>query len=106
MKIPPQSTLSGFFDKKIQEFDEWIVEVFEPFFEFWPTVRRPSVFQSHFRVSSYSEFQMPSQTAAERGEAELRILNFKTTWSEFQRPSQTAAERGKAELRILNFKTT
>ena len=40
MKIPPQSTLSGFFDKKIQEFDEWIVEVFEPFFEFWPTVRR------------------------------------------------------------------
>ena len=41
MKIPPQSTLSGFFDKKIQEFDEWIVEVFEPFFEFWPSVRRP-----------------------------------------------------------------
>ena len=40
MKIPPQSTLSGFFDKKIQEFDEWIVEVFEPFFEFWPSVRR------------------------------------------------------------------
>ena len=39
MKIPPQSTLSGFFDKKIQEFDEWIVEVFEPFFEFWPSVR-------------------------------------------------------------------
>ena len=38
MKIPPQSTLSGFFDKKIQEFDEWIVEVFEPFFEFWPSV--------------------------------------------------------------------
>ena len=49
---------------------------------------------------------MPSQTAAERGEAELRILNFKTTWSEFQKPSQTAAERGEAELRILNFKTT
>ena len=41
-----------------------------------------------------------------RGEAELRILNFKTTWSEFQKPSQTAAERGEAELRILNFKTT
>ena len=49
---------------------------------------------------------MPSQTAAERGEAELRILDFKTTWSEFQKPSQTAAERGEAELRILNFKTT
>ena len=41
-----------------------------------------------------------------RGEAELRILNFKTTWSEFQMPSQTAAERGKAELHILDFKTT
>ena len=44
----------------------------------------------------------PSQTAA----AEVRILDFKTTWSEFQKPSQTAALRGKAELRILNFKTT
>ena len=43
---------------------------------------------------------------AERGKAELRILNFKTTWSEFQKPSQTAAERGEAELRILNLKTT
>ena len=53
-----------------------------------------------------SEFQKPSQTAAERGEAELRILDFKTTWSEFQKASQTAAQRGKAELRILNFKTT
>ena len=41
-----------------------------------------------------------------RGEAEVRILNFKTTWSEFQKASQTAAERGEAELRILNFKTT
>ena len=49
---------------------------------------------------------MPSQTAAERGEAELRILDFKTTWSEFQKASPTAAERGKAELRILDFKTT
>ena len=49
---------------------------------------------------------MPSQTAAERGEAKLRILNFKTTWSEFQKASPTAAERGEAELRILNFKTT
>ena len=51
------------------------------------------------------EVQRPSQTAAERGEAELRILDFKTTWSEFQKPSQTAAERGEAELRILDFKT-
>ena len=47
-----------------------------------------------------------SLTAAGQGKAELRILNFKTTWSEFQKASQTAAERGKAELRILNFKTT
>ena len=49
---------------------------------------------------------MPSQTAAERGEAELRILDFKTTWSEFQKASLTAAERGEAELRMLDFKTT
>ena len=34
-----------------------------------------------------------------------RILNFKTTWSEFQKASQTATERGEAELCILNFKT-
>ena len=44
--------------------------------------------------------------SAERGEAELRILDFKTTWSEFKKPSQTAARRGEAELRILDFKTT
>ena len=43
---------------------------------------------------------MPSQTAAERGVAEMRILDFKTTWSEFQKPNQTAAMRGEAELRI------
>ena len=47
-----------------------------------------------------------SLTAAGRGKAELRILDFKTTWSEFQKASQTAAERGEAELRILDFKTT
>ena len=41
-----------------------------------------------------------------QGKAEVRILNFKTTWSEFQRPSQTAAEQGEAKLRILDFKTT
>ena len=37
----------------------------------------------------------PSWTAAERGEAELRIFNFKTTWSEFQKPSQTAPAEAK-----------
>ena len=36
----------------------------------------------------------PSWTTAEPGEAELRILNFKTTWSVLQTPSQTAAELG------------
>ena len=41
-----------------------------------------------------------------RGEAEVRILEFKTTWSEFQKSSQTDAEQGKGELRKLNFKTT
>ena len=52
-------------------------------------------------------FDFPSPwTAAERGEAELRILDFKTTWSEIQKASLTAAERGEAELRILDFKTT
>ena len=49
---------------------------------------------------------MPSQTAAERGEAELRILDFKSTWSDFQKSIQTTAERGEAERRILDFKTT
>ena len=53
-----------------------------------------------------SEFHKASLTDAERGEAELRILDFKTTWSEFQRASQTVAERGEAMLCILNFKTT
>ena len=56
--------------------------------------------------TTWSEFQKASPTAAERGEAELRILDFKTTWSEFQKPSQTAAKQGKAELRTLDFKTT
>ena len=41
-----------------------------------------------------------------RGEAEVRILDFKTTWLEFQKASQTATKQGKAELRILNFKST
>ena len=66
--------------------------------------RRPVT--SHFQFLSCTEFLKPSQTAAERGEAELRTLDFKTTWSEFQKTSQTTAERGVAELRILDFKTT
>ena len=71
-------------------------------------VRRPALrhVTSHFQFLSCSELQKPSQTAAGRGEAELRILDFKTSWSEFQKPSQTAAEQGEAELCILDFKTT
>ena len=41
---------------------------------------------SHFQFLLCSEFQKPSQTTTERGEAELRILDFKTTLSEFQKP--------------------
>ena len=67
-----------------------------------------------------------------RGEAEVRIINFKTTWSEFQIPSQTAPAEAKprcvysilkphdqssrcqvrllpprrTEVPLLNFKTT
>ena len=41
-----------------------------------------------------------------QGEAELRILNFKTTWSEFQKPGQSSAERGEAKLHILDFEAT
>ena len=54
--------------------------------------------------TTWSEFQKASQTAAERGKAELRILDFKTTWSEFKKASQTAAEQGKAKLCILTLK--
>ena len=54
--------------------------------------------------TTWSEFQKTSQTAPEQGEAELCILYSKTTLSEFQKPSQIATERGEAELRILDFK--
>ena len=33
-------------------------------------------------LKPHGQFQKASQTTAQRGEAELRILNFKTTWSE------------------------
>ena len=32
----------------------------------------------------------PQSDCYRRGEAEVRILDFKTTWSEFQKPYQTA----------------
>ena len=37
-------------------------------------------------LKPHSQIKKPSQTATERGEAELRILDFKTTQSEFQKP--------------------
>ena len=43
------------------------------------------------------EFQKPCQIAAEGDEAELHILNSKTTWSEFKKPSQTTAGRGNSK---------
>jgi len=48
----------------------------------------------------------PQSDHYHRGEAEVHILNFKTTWSEFQKASQTAVRRGEAELRIYNLKKT
>ena len=48
----------------------------------------------------------PQLDPCHQDEAEVCILDFKTTWSEFQKASQTATEQGKAKLRILDFKTT
>ena len=48
----------------------------------------------------------PQWDRCRRGEAEVRILDYKTTWSEFQKSCQTAATRGKAKLRIYNLKRT
>ena len=48
----------------------------------------------------------PQSDPCRRGEAEVRILDFKTTWSEFQMASQTTTKRGEAKLHILDFKTT
>ena len=48
----------------------------------------------------------PSGTTVAEAKAEIRLLNFKTTWSEFEKASQTATKQGEAELQILNFKTT
>ena len=45
----------------------------------------------------------PQSDCCRQGEAEVRTLDFKTTWSEFQTPSQTTAEQGNAKLRIFEF---
>ena len=47
---------------------------------------------------------MHSGSPSEKGKAEVRVPDFKTTWSEFQKPCQIAARRGKAELWIYNLK--
>ena len=39
----------------------------------------------------------PQSDCCRRGEAEVRILDFKTTWSEFQKANQTATKQGSAE---------
>ena len=64
----------------------YLVYVMSKKYAFWDTLR-------------------PQSDCCRRGEAEVHILDFKTTWSEFQKPSQTAAEQGNAELLILNFKS-
>ena len=48
----------------------------------------------------------PQSDRCHRGEAEVHILDFETTWSEIQKPYQTAAAQGIAELCIYNFKKT
>ena len=48
----------------------------------------------------------PQSDSCRWGEAEVHILDFRTTWLEFQKASQTATEQDEAKLRILNLKTT
>ena len=45
----------------------------------------------------------PQSDRCRRGEAEVRILDFKTTWSEFQKASQTATEQGNAKYIKTHF---
>ena len=81
---------------------------------FWVTLRPQSDHccrgEAEVRIlnfkTTWSEFQKASQTATEQGEAKLRILNFKNTWLEFQKPSQTATEQGKVKVCLFNSKTT
>ena len=46
----------------------------------------------------------PQSDCCRQGEAEVRILDFKTTWLEFQKESQTAVMRSEAELGLYNLK--
>ena len=49
--------------------------------QWWLSSHGPSCCPiAHFRVSSCSEFQKPSQTTIERRKVELCILNSRTTW--------------------------
>ena len=56
--------------------------------------------------TTWSEFQKASQTATEQGKVEQWIFDFKTTWSEFRKTCQTNVARGEAELRIYNLEKT
>ena len=47
----------------------------------------------------------PQSDCCHRGEAKVRILDFKTTWSESQKVSQTTTKQGKAEQCIFDLKT-
>ena len=60
----------------------YLVCVMSKKFAFWVTLR-------------------PQSDCCRRGEAEVCILDFKTTWSEFQKANQTATDQGDAE-RISN----
>ena len=52
------------------------------------------------KYASWVTFR-PHWDRCRQGEAEVRVLDFKTTWSEFQKANQTATEQGNAE-RISN----
>ena len=66
------------------------------------TVKKPCVCAMSEKYASWVTLR-PQWDRCCRGEAEVRILDFETTWSEFQKPCQTAAVRGEAELRIYNL---
>ena len=46
----------------------------------------------------------PSWTAAQRDKAKLHILDFKNSWSEFQKPDQTTAERAIQKPHVQRFR--
>ena len=59
----------------------------------------------HDKSEKYSSWVtlQPQSDRCRQCEAEVRILDFRTTWSEFQKPYQTTAVGGEAKLRIHNL---